>query len=265
VAPPGLEWQENVVYGTAGATGRDLTLDLYKGRRGDGRPAVLFIHGGGWQAGFPLLFAHHAHALATEGFVAATMSYRFASEAPWPAALEDAKCAVRWLRAHAGELGVDPDRIAVAGGSAGGHLAAMVALTPGRYEGAGGWPDERSDVQAAVLLNPALDLRPTPGEAPNLRAAFVAFLGTDDPAVAAAASPMSCALAGAPPILTRVGSDDRSTPPATCEAFHAKLTEAGVENELQIVPGIGHGIPLADPAGCSAAALEFLDSRMRRL
>src|SRR5438067_9426358 len=105
------------------------------------------------------MHVRHAHALASAGYVTASINYRLVPEATWPAALEDAKCAVRWMRANAAGLGVDTEKIVAVGDSAGGHLAAMVALTPGRFEGQGGNAQESSAVQGAVLLCPATDLR----------------------------------------------------------------------------------------------------------
>src|SRR5207244_281730 len=99
-------------------------------------PAVVFVHGGGWAGGSPFMHLKHAAQLAADGYVAAAIWYRFVPEVPTiVGCLEDAKCAVRWMRANAESFGADPNRIAAAGGSAGGQLSAMLALTPGRYEG----------------------------------------------------------------------------------------------------------------------------------
>lgn len=255
-APSGSRWRPGVVYGTAGRGGRDLVLELYAGHPGERKPGVVFIHGGGWKWGHPWLLVGQAGEMAAKGYVTATISYRFSNEAPWPAALEDAKCAVRFMRAQADEIGLDPCRIAVAGGSSGGHLAAMVALTPGRFEGAGGWDEVSSEVQAAVLYNPALDLSES-GRTDLTRPFIEEFLGGDGDA-ANDASPLTHVTPACPPVLTRVGALDQSTPAATCEAFHRLLDAACVPNRLEILAGKGHGIPLHDHAGCVRAMAPFL-------
>ena len=125
------------------------------------RPAIVFLHGGCWMFGGPEQFFRQASYLARKhGFFAVSVDYRLSGEARFPAALQDAKCAVRWLRAHADEHGIDTERIAMAGGSAGGHLTAMAAVSasdPG-YEGDGGYADFPSHVQLAIPINGEFDL-----------------------------------------------------------------------------------------------------------
>lgn len=260
-APPGSEWRAGVIYGTGGTGGRGLALYLYARGAGERRPGIVFLHGGGWQSGHPYMLVHHARELAANGYVTATISYRFSAEARWPAALEDAKCAVRWMRAHASEIGLDPDRIAVAGGSAGGHLAAMVALTPGHFEGTGGWETFSSDVQAAVLYNPALDLR---SEGLVRLDAVQAFLGDTSEVLLSEASPITYVTPACPPVLTRVGDEDVFTTAQMCESFHRELDAQGVPNRLESVPGKGHGIPLHDHTGCVRSTIDFLGEQFAR-
>lgn len=114
-------------------------------------PAILMIHGGGWVEGDKASFDHYCTQFAKLGFFCATLNYRLASEAPYPAAIEDCKCAVRWLRTHADEYNVDGSRIAVYGSSAGGHLALMVGMA-GKDAGfdTGPYLDCSSDVQLAI-------------------------------------------------------------------------------------------------------------------
>ncbi len=112
-----------------------LQLDMFPPGRGEGlRPGMLFIHGGGWCRGSRSAFAWHARELAKHGYVAATVSYRLAPAHPYPAALDDCQCAMRWLRAHAAEWSLDPNRIGVFGSSAGGHLAACLGTRDTRDE-----------------------------------------------------------------------------------------------------------------------------------
>jgi acetyl esterase/lipase len=112
---------------------RSLQLDLYlPAQRGAGPlPGIVFVHGGGWSSGVRANFAPMAIRMAARGYAAATISYRLSPEAQYPAAIHDAKAAVRWMRAHAAAYGIDPERIAIAGGSAGGQIASLTGVTNG--------------------------------------------------------------------------------------------------------------------------------------
>lgn len=240
--PSGWTFCSGVVYGTAGRNGRPLTLDLYApDLPRPRRPAVVFVHGGAWHHGGPGAHLRAAGALAHRGYVTAMITYRLAGEATWPAALEDCKGAVRWLRANADTLGVDPDRIAIAGDSAGGHLAAMVALVPGEFEGEGGNPDVPSEVAAVATWFPMVDLDIPEPAYPGSRALVHSFLGSDRPEVAAQASPVHHVHPGCPPVLTMTGEQDPVALVDAITSFHARLDEAGVENELAVWPDRGHG------------------------
>ncbi|MDT7572821.1 MAG: hypothetical protein QOE05_2995 [Actinomycetota bacterium] len=261
---PGVTHDPAVVYGTAGAGGRELTMHLCRAAPSAGpSPAIVFIHGGGWAQGDPYLHVRHCLELAARGYVAAAISFRQSGEAPFPAALEDAKCAVRWLRAHAAELEVDAERIAVAGGSSGGHLAAMVATAPDRFEGAGGCAEVSSRVAAAVLWYPPTDLAAvaaTGAERPEL----TAFLGELTPERLHEASPLTYVSAACPPVLTMTGSADELVDAAGVRQFHDALSAAGVANELVVFPGEGHSFDLlpAKWQDCFDRMLSFLDAHL---
>lgn len=144
------------------ASGTDLKLFVHHPngwKAADKRPAIVFFFGGGWKNGTPNQFFMQADYLATRGMVAARADYRVQSrQGVTPdACVEDAKSAVRWMRAHAAELGVDPDRIVAGGGSAGGHTAACTAMCEG-FEAMGEDAKVSSKPNALVLFNPALDL-----------------------------------------------------------------------------------------------------------
>jgi acetyl esterase/lipase len=140
----------NVQYCTGG--GKPLLMDLFvpKHRTRMPTPAVLWIHGGGWERG-DKNGNSGAQLLADEGFVTASLFYRLSGDSPFPADIEDCKCAIRFLRANAAKYGIDPDRIGVAGASAGAHLAELVATADqsAGLEGDGGWQNVSSKVQAA--------------------------------------------------------------------------------------------------------------------
>lgn len=164
-------------------------------------------------------------------------------------AVEDTKCAIRWMRENAGRLGVDPSRIAIAGGSAGGHLAAFAALTPGRYEGAGGHAGQSSRVQAAVCWYPATQVD-LPGTSPGTAKAVLELLGD---ATVAEASPLTHITPDAPPTLVLQGSEDVLTPLAMVRRFVDRAREAGVDVEMDVRSGGVHGYDLIDEAEWQAS------------
>lgn len=244
--PEGVELRRNVVYGWAG--GRELTLDLFlpdESAWPAPRPAMLFFHGGAWSSGTPGQFYRQSGSLAAAGIACASVSYRLSGEAKYPAAVEDAKCAVRWMRAHAQELGVDPERIGCAGASAGGHLAAMLATTAGipRFEGNGGHSGVSSRVCLAVLFNPVLDLVALAGEERCVEW-LISFLGVPfegNEALYRDASPIAHVGPESAPCLLFHGMADKAVPYAQAERFRDVLRQNGVAGELVSYEGRGHG------------------------
>jgi acetyl esterase len=240
--PAGCIFEANVVYGMAGRPPRPLHLDAYRHQDGGAtlRPGVLFVHGGSWAEGHRYAHIRRACLLAAEGFVTATMSYRLSGEARWPAQIVDVKCALRFMRAESRWLGLDPNRLAIAGSSAGGHLAAMAALTPGRFGGDGGPATQHAshsdEVSAAVLWYPVIDLNASKA----LRDPVFALIGSRRRRRLAAASPLGHVLAGAPPVLSMIGERDDLVPMSSAVHFHEELTRAGVRNQLQVYPDAGH-------------------------
>lgn len=153
--PSSVRVVRDIPYATYGT--RELLLDLYLPPDADSRrpmPGVIVVRGGGWRSGDKDAFAFIAGQLAKEGFAAASIEYRTSSEAKFPAAVNDVKAAVRWMRAHAATYGIDPDTLGAIGGSAGGHLVAMLATSGGvsELEGAGGNGTASSRVQAVVAM-----------------------------------------------------------------------------------------------------------------
>jgi acetyl esterase len=222
---------------------------------------VLFTHGGGFHSGHHFGAIRYMVPLVARGYVAATMTYRLAGEAPWPASLEDAKCGVRWLRHHARELGGDPDRIVMAGDSAGGYLSAMTALTPGEHEGDGGWAGVSSEIQGAVLFYPPADLE---SAVANSAAEGMPEIGTYFGEHVAEASPIRHVRPGCPPILTLTGADDTLTTVGDIQRFHAALDAAGVHNRLEVFPRAGHSFDLHPKQyeRCLAQLIEFVEQTL---
>src|SRR4051794_10257244 len=155
-----IQFTRDVVFGKGG--GEDLKLNLARPTRpyAKGLPCVVFIHGGAWSAGDRAAHDADIRPMAEHGYVGVTVDYRLAPKHRFPAQVEDVKCAVRFLRAHAEQYGIDPDRIAVWGVSAGAHLALMLGVTQKEdgLEGDGGWPEQSSAVQAVVAFYPRTDL-----------------------------------------------------------------------------------------------------------
>jgi acetyl esterase/lipase len=196
----------------------------------DKRPAIVFFFGGGWTNGSVKQFESQAADLAARGMVAARADYRVKSRhgVTPKECVEDAKSAVRWLRQNAAKLGVDPDRIVAAGGSAGGHLAACTGLAPGLDAG-GEDLAISSKPNAMVLFNPVLRL-----DLPQMQG----LVGHDE-SLAKAISPTLYLAKSAPPTLLLYGSADRLA--AQGDEFLKKAKELGCRAELFTAPGEGHG------------------------
>lgn len=194
----------------------------------EARPAVVFFFGGGWTGGTINQFADQAAYLASRGMVAARADYRVKSrQGVTPdACVEDAKSAVRWLRQKAGELGIDPNRIVGAGGSAGGHIAACAAMTPG-LDAKGEDASVSSKPNALVLFNPVLDLQ-------NL-GQHAAGLGDD---TVKAISPNLHVAKDTPAAVLFYGTKDKFL--AHGQAMLAKSKEAGNRVELWTADGQPH-------------------------
>lgn len=155
--PEGVEVYNDVVYATYKDTpygDRDMHVDIFRPNDGKTYPALIMIHGGGWNSGNKSLQAPMAQRIAAKGYVTIPVEYRMTPEAKYPAGLHDIKTAVRWARANASKYGIDPDKIAVSGCSAGAQLATLVGVTNGstRHENVGEWKVS-SDVQAVINMD----------------------------------------------------------------------------------------------------------------
>ncbi|MBI1367994.1 MAG: alpha/beta hydrolase fold domain-containing protein [Planctomycetes bacterium] len=173
---------------------REVTMDIYVPKEGDTFPALLLIHGGGWAKGQVEQDKPLAERLAVQGFVVAQIDYRLSGETKYPAALYDCKAAVRFLRAHAAEYKIDPTRIGCIGGSAGGHLSGLLAMSNGqtKLEGDGGNAEQSSAVQACIVMAATMDLVEANMEKTSENA--VTFFGStcaDNPAIYKEASPIT--------------------------------------------------------------------------
>lgn len=239
--PPMMAGARAVIYKTVGKVDLPIHIFCPEGHRAsDRRPAVVFFFGGGWMNGSPGQFEQQCRYFSARGMVAITADYRVALRHGVKAAqcVADAKSAIRYVRAHAGELGVDPKRIAAGGGSAGGHIAACAGTIPGQEE-----PGEDLSVSAVpdalVLFNPVLVLAPWEGRKfGGFGAGFgAARLGADPMAI----SPVHHVKAGVPPAIVFHGKADATVPFATAEAFSEAMRKAGNRCELTGFEGKGHG------------------------
>ena len=207
----------------------------------DRRPAVLFFFGGGWKGGTPGQLLPQSLYLAQRGMVAIPCDYRVLSrQGVIPQdCLRDAKAAIRWVRANAARLGIDPARIVAAGESAGGHLAAATALVPGFEEGA--HPETSSMPNALVLFNPAVLLSPAEGHPGLLSEASLASISARTQGRPQEISPYHFIRAGLPPSILFHGTKDEAVPFPTVELFAKAMTAAGNRCELKAYEGQPHG------------------------
>ncbi|TWT91558.1 alpha/beta hydrolase fold domain-containing protein [Stieleria varia] len=253
-APADVNVLRDVVFGKGGD--RDLTMHIVlpKEKRDSPQPAYVWIHGGGWQGGTKDGGVGKVIPMVREGFVGATIEYRLTGEAPFPAQIEDCKCAIRYLRAHAEKYKIDPDRIAVGGSSAGGHLVALMGTSGGvkEFEGTGGWPDQSSSVQAVVDHYGPTDFKAfvsTPGYEQHDKAGSPEskLLGSGDVLTNEAGikrvNPITYVDKDDPPFLIIHGTDDRTVPPNQSEAMDKALKSVNVESTLHLIQDAGHGGP----------------------
>ena len=246
-------------------------LDLYLPANAPGGPAhplVVSVHGGGWEGG-----SKHdcpARGLVGRGYVVASVEYRFSQQAIFPAQIEDVKAAVRWLRAHAAEYGIDPQRVGAVGESAGGHLVALLGTTGhDRRFDVGENLDQPSAVQCVVdrygpadflhwgdAVDPTLDT-PTNSVA-HLLGGTVAMHAD----AAKLASPVTFVDKGSAPFFILHGDKDPRVPVQQSRELDAALRKAGVESTLVVLPGAVHGGPAFGTPEVTRQVVEFLDRHL---
>jgi acetyl esterase/lipase len=243
--PEGVKLLRNLQY-VEGGHERNR-LDLYLPEKAEGRlPVVVWIHGGGWRGGGKENCP--AVPLAAKGYAVASINYRLSQHSLFPAQIEDCKAAIRWLRANAAKYHLDPEHIGVWGGSAGGHLVALLGTTGGvkDFEGNGGNQDQSSRVQCVVDLFGPTELT-TMGELGDKPGSVVALLiggpAPQNKEKARKASPLTYVGKDAAPFLIMHGDKDPLVPLRQSELLAAALKKAGVEVTLQVVKGGGHGGP----------------------
>ena len=218
-----------IPYKQIGDVELELHVFLPEGHSPSGkRPAIVFFFGGGWNGGSPSQFYPHSAYFASRGIVAIAAEYRIKSlhDTPPSACVQDGKSAIRWIRSHADELGVDSGRIIASGGSAGGHVAAATVL---------GFNEEGEDLgvscipDALVLFNPVFDNGPDGYGYDRVRDYWQAF------------SPMHNLNAKTPPTIFFLGTSDHLIPVATAEDYKKRMEKLGIRCDLHLYEGQEHG------------------------
>jgi acetyl esterase/lipase len=247
--PDSIEAPPEMVFGNAG--GVDLHAFIAYPKNSAGLlPAIINIHGGGWTHGSP--DERTAVGMAGHGYFGASIEYRLSNVAKWPAQIEDCKLAVRWLRANAAQYHVDPNRIGVFGGSAGGYLVACLAtMADQKQYDVGAYPDVSSAAQAVVDFFGPVDFTIPSHYPPNTADLLQRLMGmpfAQNPDAWKSASPVFFVKAGDPPVLIVQGEVDHTVPAAQSIEFDAALAKAGVEHQLIMVKNADHGFR-PNPAG----------------
>lgn len=255
--PAGIRMERDLAYIEGGDPAQRLDLYLPEQPGVKPLPLIVHIHGGGWRGGnkFPCPVA----GMVTKGYVVASVEYRFSQVAVFPAQIQDCQAAIRWLRANAAKYGIDPEKVGVVGGSAGGHLSALVGTAGGTdsFAKIGGHEDQSERVQAVCDIYGPADFTTVVKQAAedkNVKNVFEfnspkdpysgltgAPLGNEEKS--RAVSPVTYISADDPPVLILHGTHDALVPYAQSVQFAEALKAKGVPVWLQTLPGAGHGGP----------------------
>jgi acetyl esterase/lipase len=250
VVPPGTKTHSDLAYVDNGHERQKL--DLFVPTRGKAPfPLIIWVHGGAWKSGSkdrcPAL------RFLDEGYAVASINYRLSQQAVFPAQIEDCKAAVRWLRAHAAEYGLDPKRFGAWGSSAGGHLVALLGVTGDEPKfDVGPNLKQSSKVQAVVdYFGPTklsamqeqsgAESRMRHDTADSPESQLIGGALPENPEKAAAASPITYVSQGDAPMLLVHGDKDPLVPCQQSEILYEALKKVGVKSELRVVKGAGHG------------------------
>lgn len=276
--PADVEVIKDVEYGKVGDY--SLKLDILRPAKQPKQPlpVVVWIHGGGWRSGDKGAMTKTLLPFVKHGYCCVSINYRFSTVATFPAQVQDCKCSIRFLRAHAKQYNIDPDRIGVWGGSAGGYLVAMLGTTAGvkEFEGDGGWQSFSSRPNAVCDLYgitdiPAIDelvkegkatqrfmTRPSSGDTVSPMLGVPYWEAKD---LAVKASPITYVSKDDPPFLIMHGDRDPLTPMSQGARLNSALRKVGVDSTLRILTGAGHGF--AGRPDCYLTAMKFFDAHLK--
>ena len=246
---PQVVVREGVVFGRGGE--HELSCDIFSppvlvepaAPAPPPAAGVLLVHGGGGRAGERGQMRAYGIQLALRGFVCVSSSYRLVPKARWPAPIEDVNAALRYLRANAAELGIDPTKVAAVGASAGAHLVLLAAGTPGlhAFQGQGGHPGVDTTLQAVVGIF-APTVIAARGQKPSGSVPGSVLLDdADDEHTARMASPIAHVAPSYPPTLLLHGTADKVVPPSASMRMYEALADAGVPVDLHMVAEQPHG------------------------
>lgn len=272
--PPRVE--HDVVYGQAGEVALQMDLYFPSNTPATNVPVVMYVHGGGWVMGGKdmVKLMPWPEELLRRGYVVASINYRLGSKYKFPAMIEDAKCAVRFLRAHARVFGLDADHIGVIGDSAGGQLVSLLGLTgdSSEFDGTGGWSHFSAQVQAVVDMYGPSDFTDASASKSLMgRRILKAAFGTtsQDAPILKQASPMSHVTSNAPPFLILHGDHDKMVQLRQSENLNDALQAAGVTSSLLVITNYSHGFTpwrmkaSPDPAALAKIVADFFDQHLR--
>lgn len=255
LVPESIQEIKNITYVRYGK--RVLQLDLYlpKSASIQQKPGIVFVHGGGWRAGFRTNFAPMAIGMAERGYVTAIISYRLSPEAQYPAAIHDVKAAIRWLRKNAKKYGVNPDQIAVGGGSAGGQIANLVGVTNGlaKFDPQAKSSRVSSAVQAIVNIDGLSDFtseaarfyEDDPRKNPSAAGAWFGGRYGEKKALWHEASPLFYVNKDTPPILFLLSAQERFS--LGHKEMIEKMKRFDIFYQVRQIPSSPHSFWLFDP------------------
>ena len=266
-APDGVTFEKGVVYGKGG--GEDLTMNVARPKDVAGPlPCVLIIHGGGWAAGNKEGHNNLTWEFAKRGYVSATVGYRLVPKALYPAQIEDVKCAVRYVRANAEKLGVDPKRIGATGFSAGGHLSMMLGVMgkDDGLEGEGGNPEQSSQVNAVVAFFGPTDFINVvfPDASRPIVEKWIGGTREEKKEEYRKASPITYVSKGDAPTLMIQGTKDPLVPHDQAYRMADALTAAGVPGRVDLILGAGHGWGGAELTRTADITYAYFDSILKK-
>jgi acetyl esterase/lipase len=263
-----IVFEEGVEY--ANPDNQHLQLNLARPKDGAGPfPAIVCIHGGGFRAGERKGWDARVKKFAEHGFVAVTVTYRLAPKYQFPAAVNDVKAAVRWLRANAAKYHVDPDRIGATGDSAGGHLTLFLGVTGGvkQFDAAdGGNTSESSRVQAVVDFYGPSDFTQSYGKSVDAHIVLPMFFGgnlDEKRKLHVIGSPLYWVTPEAAPTLLLHGTEDKYVAHEQAVWMFERLQAAQVDAKLVTLQGAGHGFKDKDAETAEREMFAWFDSHLR--
>ncbi|HSC68540.1 MAG TPA: alpha/beta hydrolase [Cellvibrio sp.] len=271
--PESVQEIKNIIYVRYGK--RALQLDLYlpKSHLLKRKPGIVFVHGGGWRAGFRTNFTPMAIGMAERGYVAATISYRLSPEAQYPAAIHDVKAAIRWMRKHAKKYGINPNQIAVGGGSAGGQIASLVGVTNGleKFDPQIDRSDISSEVQAIINIDGLSDFtseaarfyEDDPRKNPSSAGAWFGGRYSEKTELWHEASPLFYVNKNTPPMLFLISAQERFS--LGYKEMTEKMKLLGIPYQIAKIPDSPHSFWLFEPwlQPSTDIVAQFLDRQFK--